>query len=518
MLKKLLHLSVVLASAGSLCAWNPATGPNLLISGQDVPGQDLPLAVPGPDGSTFVSWLSWEDSNASLKLQLLDKDGAPQLGESGIYVSQHATPSWSSGYDITSDTSGNVYIAYSDKRNGTWQTYVYKIDSHGAKQWGDGVPVAENNVESCLNPKLLRTDAGNVVVAYQSLVGARNTIKITKLAADGSKAWGGMIELTGTNGLYALADAGGDSFYAVYVEGDAGNLTVMRYTANGEGAWEEPVSVDRGSAIVSRKPMVTADGSGGIVLSWNHAVSTTKVVGALQAMNRSGELLWPEPQYYPTSLSVATSPQGDIYVAYPFSDVNGVNLGVAKYDAAGEYLWDSPVLLDWLSYSVSIYGVQVVDGGDLAVVYRNASAFNEATIEYSQLDPGGNIVDTQLPVSMMLGDKGRGGLSYSGGRQLVLAWGDNGMADGRGSIYAQNIVMAEPASLTPTLAGGKALKAAYSHGALSVNADGEASVFDCSGSLMFTCRIVGGTAHTAALAPGVYILRMNGETVKFTVL
>ena len=209
MQKKLLHLSVVLASAGSLCAWNPATGPNLLISGQDVPGQDLPLAVPGPDGSTFVSWLSWEDSNASLKLQLLDKDGAPQLGESGIYVSQHATPSWSSGYDITSDTSGNVYIAYSDKRNGTWQTYVYKIDSHGAKQWGDGVPVAENNVESCLNPKLLRTDAGNVVVAYQSLVGARNTIKITKLAADGSKAWGGMIELTGTNGLYALADAGG---------------------------------------------------------------------------------------------------------------------------------------------------------------------------------------------------------------------------------------------------------------------------------------------------------------------
>jgi len=78
--------------------------------------------------------------------------------------------------------------------------------------------------------------------------------------------------------------------------------------------------------------------------------------------------------------------------------------------------------------------------------------------------------------------------------------------------------MAEPASLTPTLAGGKALKAAYSHGTLSVNADGEASVFDCSGSLMFTCRIVGGTAQTAALAPGVYILRMNGETVKFTVL
>ncbi len=57
MQKKLLHLSVVLASAGSLCAWNPATGPNLLISGQDVPGQDLPLAVPGPDGSTFVGGL-----------------------------------------------------------------------------------------------------------------------------------------------------------------------------------------------------------------------------------------------------------------------------------------------------------------------------------------------------------------------------------------------------------------------------------------------------------------------------
>lgn len=518
MQKKLLLLSVVIASAGSLCAWNPATGPNLLISGQDVPGQDLPLTAPGPDGSTFVSWLSWEDSSASLKLQLLDKDGAPLLGESGMYVSQHATPTWSSGYDITSDAAGNVYVAYSDKRNGVWQTYVYKIDSSGAKLWGDGVLVAENDVESCLNPKLLRTDAGNTVVAYQSLIGSRNTIKITKLAADGSKAWGGMIELTGTNGLYALADAGSDSFYAVYIEGDAGNLTVMRYTANGEAAWEEPVSVDKGSAIVSSEPVVTADSNGGIVLCWNHSLGGTRVEGALQAMNRSGELLWPEPQYYPTSLSVATSPQGDIYVAYPFSDVNGVNLGVAKYDAAGEYLWDSPVLLDWLSYSVSIYGARVVDGGDLAVVYRNASAFNEATIEYSQVTSGGDIVDTQLPVSMMLGDKGRGGLSYGGGRQLVLAWGDNGMANGRGSIYAQNIVLAEPASLTSTLAGGKALAAAYSHGTLSANADGEATVYDCSGRLMFTCRIAGGTAQTAVLTPGVYILRMNGETVKFTAL
>ena len=517
-MKKLLIVPVILASAGSIQAWNTSPQKNLLLSGESS-GQDLPMAAPGPDESTFVAWLSWEDESAALKMQLVDKDGEPQLGENGIYVSQYPTPTWSSGYDIDSDAEGNAYIVYSDKRNGVWQAYVYKMGPDGEKKWGEGVPVAELSAESCLNPKLLHTDAGNIIVAYQSLVGLRNTIKITKLTGDGAKAWGGVIELPGTNGLYTLAGAGDDSFYVAYVQADAGNMAVMRYTANGEAAWDAPAIVDQGRAVVSSEPEAVPYADGGVVLCWRHAENITKVVGAVQAVSREGNLLWSEPQFYSAPHVAAISPDGNIYVAYSFTDAYGTNMSVSRYNSDGEYAWDSPLLLDGSSYQVSIYGVQVVaDGSELAVVYRNASDFNRATIEYSHLDSNGEVLDTQVPVSTMQGDKGRGALTYAGGRQMVLTWGDNGMSNGKGSVYAQNIVLPEPASLTTAVAGSESLQAVYCGGELMVNRRGNAAVLDCYGRLLYCGIVPDGTISLPGLAAGVYVINIDGQSAKFTVL
>ena len=378
--------------------------------------------------------------------------------------------------------------------------------------------VADLANESCLNPRLMLTDVGNVVVAYQSLVGVRNTIKVAKLLSDGSKAWGGVIELTGTNGLYSLADAGGDSFYVAYLLGDAGKMAVMRYTANGEAAWEDAVIVDE-TAVVSAEPMACPNGKGGVLLGWRHSLGGSRTSDAVQVIDRDGKPLWDEILNYPIRLSLAASRQGDIYVSYIYDSAStGINLTVSKYGANGKLLWDGPLLLDGQSYQVSIYGSRVTDNGEFAVVYRNASNYNEATIEYSYFDAAGEIVDTQVEVSVMDGDKGRGALSYGGGRQMVLVWGDNGMANGKGSVYAQNILLPESASVGVMECGGTQLQAVYTGSSLKVNVSGKADIYDCAGRLLFSAMATDGSVDAPGLMPGLYVIKINGQSAKFTVL
>lgn len=519
MVKKLLIVSMLLSSAAFVYGWNTTPETNYLVSGEGIPGQDLPVAVPGADGSTYISWLSWENQSASLKLQLLDKDGQALMDETGIYVSQFPTPTWSSGYGAATDSEGNVYLAYSDTRDGHWHTYVHKLSRSGEKLWGDGICVAETATEACLNPKVLLTDAGNIVVAYQSLDGSRNSIKISKLSSGGTKVWGGVIELTGTNGLYSLADAGNDSFYIVYIAADAGSVGVMRYTPNGEAAWPDIVEVDPGSAVVSSEPAAIAYHQGGVVVSWRHSEGMTKVSGAFQAVSRDGELLWDLDQYCPTPHTAAVSADGDIFVTSASKDESGMYLEATRYDSNGDYVWEKSLLLAGEPYQVSLYGTQVTDLNELVMVYRKASSYNKATIEYSHIDADGMTVDTEVPVSVMGGDKGHGSLSYGGGRQMVLVWGDNGMAHNQGSIYAQNIELSYPSSVTAVSVGSESLRAIYSHGELGVNRSGDATVSDCYGRVLFCGKVSeGATVSLPRLAPGIYILKVNEQSIKFTVI
>ncbi len=101
---------------------------------------------------------------------------------------------------------------------------------------------------------------------------------------------------------------------------------------------------------------------------------------------------------------------------------------------------------------------------------------------------------------------------------MVLTWGDNGMSNGKGSVYAQNIVLPEPASLTTAVAGSESLQAVYCGGELMVNRRGNAAVLDCYGRLLYCGIVPDGTISLPGLAAGVYVINIDGQSAKFTVL
>ena len=513
--------SIAAALALSFCSvpasaqWNPDPSVNLLVSGPDAVSQDLPYAAAAPDGSSYVSWLSWENATACLKLQHLGKDGAPLFQEGGIYVSKNPTPTWSSGFDITCDSEGNAVIVYSDKRNGLWQAYAYKVSPAGEMLWNDGVLLATNNQESCLNPKVVMTDAGNVIIGFQSLYESHNSIKVVKLTPSGSKAWGGFIELQGTNGLYNLVAGVKDSFYVSYLMANEGSLAVMRYTANGEEAWTEPTVTDNGQVIVGTEPTAAPDGNGGVLVGWRHAVSEFSSEGRLQGIDSSGAVLWPESRSFTNVPQACADTGGNIYVAYTKGQENADNLFVSKYDMGGEDIWNTKALLKQEAYRVSIYGIRSVED-DVAVVYRNAGNYNDATIGYAHIDHNGDPVVTDGNVSTMPGDKGMGSLVYTGDGQLVLAWGDNGSSKGGGRIYAQNVNLDVAVGIEHvTDAGNGISRAFYSDGVVRVpGAEGHACVYSMGGTMIWSGAVSGESLHTGYLLPGIYLVKTTVGSVK----
>jgi len=520
-MKKLLlpAMSLALGSVAALAGTQWGTDPlsNKQISPDGAIYQDLPLAAATSSGETYISWLSWENENACVKLQLVDVDGNFMLDKDGIYVSTNPTPSWSSGYDITTDADGNAILINSDSRNGMWQAYVYKVSPTGEMLWNDGVAVSDDPQESCLNPKVRVTDAGNIIVAYQSLNGPKNTIKATKLSTTGKKVWGANLEISGTNGLYNLIATTGDSFYISRFDANRGNLDVMRYTANGEEAWETPVTTDLGSATTSTEPIATATPSGDILIGWRHAIDNFHVDGRLQCIDRQGNTLWSDAKIFGNLPQACADAEGNIYAADAGSTAN--NLIITKFDKTGNEIWQSAPLIPGSSYQISFYGIHAFGNG-VVVAYRNARDYNLATVCITHLDPNGVEIESNTAISEMSGDKGRGGFAATPGDNIVVTWGDNGIAKGGGIIYAQDFTLKKSASVCSALADRDRLSATYSYGLLTINigADNtgtEVAVHDLRGLCLFRGNST--SSIPLYLAPGIYTVSARGTTVKLAV-
>lgn len=496
--------------------WSKNPEQNLLVSGQNAIGQDLVLTAAGPENGTYISWLSWENQNAYLKLQLIDKDGNSVWEDGGIYVSQNPTPTWSSGFDISSDADGNALIVFPDSRNGSWHSYAYKITPNGEMAWGNGIPLLSDAKESSLNPKLITTDAGNVIIGFQSLIGSKNSLKFTKLNANGEKMWGGMITISGTNGLFNMVESLDDTFFIDYILGDTGEVAVMRYTANGEEAWDEAVKIDNGTAVVSTEPVACSDFQGGIIVGWRFAPSSFEIAGALQTIDRQGTLLWSDFKEFPNMPQVSSDSFGNIYASYTLGALSNDNLFITKYDPQGNLLWETDPIINSSTGQISIYGMAAIDS-NIAVVYRNSLAYNLATIDCGYVNSTGEVANSDIAVSSMTGDKGRGSLTLSKAGDLVLAWADNGMSKGGGKIYAQRVDLPSISGISSIQTNDK-FNVVYRNGIIHTEfTNGMTSIYDYSGKITKKGMMVNGMMETGSLMPGVYLITNGDKCAKLFV-
>ncbi|HTY37707.1 MAG TPA: hypothetical protein VMH23_11380, partial [Bacteroidota bacterium] len=279
--------------------------------------------------------------------------------------------------DLVVDTSGNVYVAGSSSTSMDGQDYVVsKLDPGGKTLWVreyDG-PGHSDDV-----PAAIKMDpAGNIVVTGTSLgTAGANDICTIKYDPDGNVIWTQRLSTGGTDGYQAntlIVDAAGSSYILGETQSQYQHayLLLLKYDVNGTLLLKQLLGDNNGDAAGD----ITLDSSGNIYLTgsinWGNARITAKYAA-------DGTFLWQRtlPGYvfqYISTLGIAASPGGDVYVAGTLDQYSQpCGLYLVKFSNSGTLLWQDSVT--WNQYdtframsidragNVFVTGNGVHDGG-----------------------------------------------------------------------------------------------------------------------------------------------------------
>ena len=107
-----------------------------------------------------------------------------------MLVSNNAQSSPLVDWDLMVDDNDNAIVAFTDTRNGgNLNPFVYAISPSGSFLWGVNGIDLNPTADFQANPKLAKTDDGNIVVAW-IIAATRYQVGLQKISLAGAKLWG----------------------------------------------------------------------------------------------------------------------------------------------------------------------------------------------------------------------------------------------------------------------------------------------------------------------------------------
>jgi hypothetical protein len=276
----LLLLAASVFSLSAQAQWSANPSQNLAIRDVAGTGEVLPRISPALNGGTWVSWFETvATTNYQMRLQLLDANGRPQLGATGMLVSNQPQGTALYRYDLKTDNLGNAILAFQDMRlAGANQCVVYKISPTGQQLWGaNGVALLDAAATSGLSPAIGITSGNNVVIGWNASGAASATrgtkaVPLVKLLAAGVALWSTPVVIEAPTRRFSrpsfVAVPGSEDVVVQYVEETGSGLGIstvyaQRYNASGAAVWAAPVRVSDKTIGFAAFPEPVADGSGG---------------------------------------------------------------------------------------------------------------------------------------------------------------------------------------------------------------------------------------------------------------
>jgi len=165
----ILFFSFISVSEIALAQWSSNPAVNLAVC--DTTGEQA-LAKIGStsDGGCYISWFDTRSGSYAVYLQRLDPLGNKLWAPNGLLVSSNQQSSSLVDWDLIVDANDNAVVAFTDTRNsGNLNPFVYSISPNGDFLWGaNGIDLNPTS-DFQANPKLAKTDDGNIVVAYEPI-------------------------------------------------------------------------------------------------------------------------------------------------------------------------------------------------------------------------------------------------------------------------------------------------------------------------------------------------------------
>ena len=323
--------------------------------------------VAAGDGSAVIAWDNFKPHSMALRddylcLQKFAPDGTRLWGNNGLTLItsspfqtsasgnvDRSLPTYTGTHDIVSDGAGGVVVIWDEERgNGANQAYAQRVDSQGNPAWSGNTLVGNGTYQS---HSLLTDGSGGAFLTLQAY-NQGVTFRV-QVGHDG-----GLLGVTQYY-PYSAGDGSGGSINCriQLVQPNAGSgtiydtLYVQRLDAAGSPVWPEKqvISSRLGYEIINLQ--CTADGSGGILMSW-HLVKgeTARGVIYVQKADASGNLL-----FGTTGINVFGSAStwqwcntvsdgdGGLFVTAP---TNSNKIFIQHIGSNGSRLWGTGIRLD----------------------------------------------------------------------------------------------------------------------------------------------------------------------------
>lgn len=235
-----------------------------------------------------VSWVdSRNGSDNDIYLHKFDKDGNAVWGSEIKVNSDIGANSQSDATVLVDKSNNNIFVFWSDNRGGNWDIYMNKIDTNGTKLWGSDIKVNTNSDASNQSfPDAAIDSIGNVYVVWSD---DRNGITnfdvyAQKYDASGVRAstgiWvGGDVKMnsdtttTKQENPTITIDGGNNIFVAWSDERNTGlsegDIYLQKFNSDGGRIWPDDIRVNNDLGLyVQTNPELAILGDGRVVVTW----------------------------------------------------------------------------------------------------------------------------------------------------------------------------------------------------------------------------------------------------------
>jgi hypothetical protein len=459
----LLFAFVILVD-NSFAQWSSNPAVNLAVC--DTTGEQA-LAKIGStsDGESYISWFDNRSGSYAVYLQRLDPLGNKMWAPSGLLISNNPQSSSLVDWDLMVDDNDNAIVAFTDTRNsGNLNPFVYAISPNGDFLWGANGIDLNPTADFQANPKLAKTDDGNIVVAW-IIATTRNQVGLQKISLTGTKLWGTnpIVIQSATEGYnypdVVTSDSGGVVLFHTATTGSfpaqAVKLRAKKISSAGSISWGVNVQ-DLGKIAAFTTPKVYTDNNNGGLIAWHDDRDNNSLQsGFAQRVSSSGTLYFPvdgaevslmtnRHKFNPVVAFDNTTDETYVFwvETEPNQNQNGISGQKLSLNGTRQWTDNAKVFKDLsVAFTTSIsYLTSEIGNGRAYLFYLegNGSGLNDKVEGFACNTSGdflwtGNFTILSNPTS----DKLQMVSTVDVHKNCKLAWGDNRL-DASG-IYAQDI-------------------------------------------------------------------------------
>jgi hypothetical protein len=448
---------LLLLSAGTtaFAAWphDPNNGNVALCTAAS--DQIFPTITSDGAGGAIVTWQDVRSGNNDIYVQRISAAGAPLWTAGGVAL---CTATGDQNIPtITSDGAGGAIVTWHDGRSlSTFDIYAQRISAAGATMW------TANGVALCtaagnqFYPTITPDGAGGAIVTWQDARNGNPNIDIfaQRISAAGAALWtaDGVALCSAANiqQLPTITSDGAGGAIVAWQDARTGNDDVyaQRISAAGAALWTVNGVALSAATNLQTNPMITSDGAGGAIVTWQDYRSGTSHIYAQRISAGGG------PTWTADGVALCLAANGELTPVITSDGAGGAivtwrdgrpypayDIYAQRISAGGGPMWTADGVALCVATNIQQNPTITSDGAGGAIVtwqdFRGGTSYD---IDAQRISAAGAPLWTAdgVALSTAAGDQAYPSITSDGAGGAIVAWQDqrNGSAN---DIYAQRI-------------------------------------------------------------------------------